>query len=367
MTQSKRTPTQPATPQTRATPEDSGKAKDASYYYTHYLPEDPNVLLLFEGLMWFMYHGKDECQIGIHNRSHTLPGSLSSRHHELEVKIWERDKDCDSSTSPTCCKPFDRHGKPNPITIGDPRKITGIQIDVNRPLTDGTGKYQEGVWVYQKEGYDFPRPDPNHENDPSDWRWMIDFERQLYKKTVNLKPGDINPGIWINHATFFTLVKTTYDFELHPDRGNKIIELGNVPLMAGGNIYLHKDGNVTLTIRRAYPDDPDIIVLPWKERTRYQIDIKNECRNKYGERCKPKDYGNKGNDFYLYNDNFPRPSLSTPKYTLHRVGQRLSGPAIAIPRPDARHKVCFEKNAQEEIESNNEAPCGPVCAGLGGG
>jgi hypothetical protein len=27
--------------------------------------------------------------------------------------------------------------------------------------------------------------------------------------------------------------------------------------------------------------------------------------------------------------------------------------------------VCFDASHEEEIKSNNEAPCGPVCAGLG--
>ena len=348
----------PVTSQQRATSEYCPKAGNSTYCYTHHLPPDPNVLLLFEGLMWFMYHQKDECQIGIHNRNHA-PGLLSGRHHQLEVKIWERVGEA--------CKPYDRQGKPNPIIIGNPKKITGIQIDVNLPKIDEANGYKEGVLVYQGKRDDFPRPDDQNVNDPSDWRWMIDFETSLYKKQINLTPGDINPGIWINHATFFTLVKTTYDFELRPDRGSKIIKLGNVPLMAGGNIYLAKGGNVTLTIRRAYPNDPDIITLPFDDHKRYQIDIKNECRNKYGKPCKSTDFENEGNDFYLYNDNFPRPSWKTPKYTLHRIGRPAAGPQIATPRPDSRHKVCFDASHEEEIKSNNEAPCGPVCAGLGGG
>ena len=139
--------------------------------------------------------------------------------------------------------------------------------------------------------------------------------------------------------------------------------MGNVGLIAGGYIDLKKDGNVRLTIRKAYPHDPVIIELPWHDKKRYQIDIRNSCMKK-GVRCEAGDYGNNGNDFYLYNKTFEQPS-GRKKYTLHRVQGYKSRHEVAL--SDRARNLCFTKADKEHIDSNNEAPCGPVCASGGGG
>jgi hypothetical protein len=62
---------------TDSAPENSSRLVQApvSYSKKDTLPDDPDVRLLFHGLLWFTFHGIDECQIGIHN---TTQGTYSS-------------------------------------------------------------------------------------------------------------------------------------------------------------------------------------------------------------------------------------------------------------------------------------------------
>jgi hypothetical protein len=79
---------------------------------------------------------------------------------------------------------------------------------------------------------------------------------------------------------------------------------------------------------------------------------------KGGKRCKPDDYGEKKNDFYLYNETFTRP-YGEPEYTLKQVTKVT---AALLPK-----EICFLSEDEPYVKSSNDAPCGPVSAGGGGG
>src|SRR3569832_154854 len=69
--------------------ENSSRAaqKTVSYSVKDTLPPNPDVRLLFHGLLWFTFHGIDECEIGIHNttQGHILPHRYP---HELNLQVW---------------------------------------------------------------------------------------------------------------------------------------------------------------------------------------------------------------------------------------------------------------------------------------
>ncbi|HEX5890649.1 MAG TPA: hypothetical protein VFY61_18190 [Pyrinomonadaceae bacterium] len=323
-----------------------------TYCTKDYIPPNPTVTLLFEGLLWFLFHGKDECQVAIHN---TTRAATHRHRHELQVQVWK---------NITKCGPRQEEcGAPEKISI-DMKEFAGIQIDVNRPKEEG-----KNIYVYQS-AYGKPKED-------ADWSYVTDFEKDpLYRNGIKLDAKDINPGVSINHGLFYTLLKTTYEFELRrlvagiptgaSGSGTKV---GNVALLVGGNIYLDDGGDVTLTVRQRYPAQPKIITLPKQRDKCYQIDIKNVCVKRNGERCERGHYGRLENDFYLYNDTFSVPSggpLSTRRYSLHRLGPLLAWDRV--PRPTPVQPICGrEYYTDKYIYSNNEAPCGPVCAGAGGG
>ncbi|HEV2837629.1 MAG TPA: hypothetical protein VGW58_20065 [Pyrinomonadaceae bacterium] len=296
-------------------------------------PSTPDVLLRFEGLFWFVFHGADECEVGIHNTTHGV--SSHPHQHDLDIVVWRIDRDC--GTPRKDCSVIKRYH------IVNAKTIAGIQIDVNRPRNNG-------VYVFQKDvGQGI------HDND---WRWVMEFEKApLYPDGIKLDEATIFPGISINHGLFYTLYKSTSEFELIPDDGTSRKRVGKVALMVGGNIHLQNDGDVTLVIRRKFPQGPLVYPLPWVRDKCYQIDVTNLCM-KNGARCEPGDYGAKENDFYLTYDTFTKP-IDAPVYALHRT--------VSNTPADLPPHVCFDRHADEHKRSSNDAPCGPMSAGGGGG
>lgn len=321
---------------------DSAAQKTVTYQVKDYLPPNPDVRLTFHGLLWFTYHGIDECLIGIHNTAH----SSSHRHqHKLNLRIW----------TITGCGTAQQSSTNELIPIGNPKDIEGIQIDVNNPKDD-----RRGVYVFQKDPFDLP-PNSQSGNHPNDWRWVLDFEkRPFYPDGIKLKPETVSSVISINHGLFYTLHKTTSTFELLPGSGGPIA-IGNVAQYLGGNIYLKNDGEVKLTVRYPFPKLPIERPLRWAAGTCYQIDITNDCYHG-GNYCtfdKPDHPSDKKkrNDFYLYYDCFNVPSGA------HEIGLKMKQHADAHQLPDY---IVYENKSKEHLDSNNDSPCGSVVAGRGG-
>lgn len=311
-----------------------------TYSIKYVLPKDPTVRLVFHGLMWFIFHGTDECQVAIHNstRGTIFP---HSHPHDFSIKVW---------TITDCDKAKRNCDKPRKIYDGNPKDFAGIQIDVNRPK-------ETGVYVYQKDPFN---PLDNKISDPNDWRWVTDFERApLYPTGIKLKGEKVSPSVSINHGLFYTLHKTNSEFELIPDGGGTPHKIGNVAEYAGGNIYLENGGDVTLIIRHN-SKPPEFIPLKWSAGVCYQIDISNNCM-KGGKPCEfdpdHKTDKKKRNDFYLYYDTFRKPS-GAREYELKRT--------LRVAAPEAPEDVCFEEAEKYHMTSSNDAPCGVVCASLGG-
>jgi len=320
--------------------------RPVSYSVKNDLPDNPDVRLLFHGLLWFTFHGIDECQIGIHNttQGHILPHRYP---HELDVLVWTIDG-CRTAQMRCSHDPKDR--------IGNPKNIECIQIDVNNPKA-GT----EGVYVFEKGDFKKP-PEDQSGNHPNDWRWVLDFEQEpFYPRGIQLNPDTVNPVVSINHGLFHTLLKTSSTFELLPGGGTPI-PIGNVAQYLGANIYLEPNGEVKLTIRYSFPRPSKTVTLRKAANTCYQIDITNDCF-KGGDHCRfdkpahPTDKRQR-NDFYLYYDCFDVPGGSE-EIELRKNGGSGSPPTLPP-------YVCSEQRTKEYIDSNNDSPCGSVVAGRGG-
>jgi len=317
-----------------------------SYSVKDSLPPNPDVRLLFHGLLWFTFHGPDECLIGIHNTAHS---SGHTHQHKLNLAIW---------TITGCGTPQQRVTRET-IPIGNPKDIEGIQIDVNNPRDDS-----RGVYVFQRDPFDLP-PNSQSGNHLNDWRWVLDFEKPpFYPGGIKLKPETVSSVISINHGLFHTVQPTTSTFELLPGSGAPIA-IGNVAQHLGGNIYLKNDGEVKLTVRYPFPKPPiEKPPLRWAAGTCYQIDITNDCYHG-GNVCMfprpdhPSDKKQR-NDFYLYYDCFDVPSGA------REIGLKMKQHFDPPHLPDY---VIFENESQESQKyffSNNDSPCGSVVAGRGG-
>ena len=310
------------------------------------LDQNADVRLLFHGLLWFTFHGTDECEIGIHNttQGHIFPQRYP---HELDVSVWTI---TGCTTGQRRCTLFD-----NPDhRIGNPKNIEGIQIDVNNPRA-GTS----GVYVYEKDPFRKP-PEPQSGNDPNDWRWVLDFEQApFYAGGIQLNPDAVNPVVSINHGLFYTLLKTTSTFQLLPGSDTPI-SIGHVAQYLGCNIYLEPNGEVKVTIRYRFPHPSKTFTLRKAANTCYEIDITNDCY-KNNDHCvfekpdHPTDK-KKRNDFYLYYDCFDVPD------GFEEIGLKQS--AGGTP-PSLPPYICYQER-QDRKESNNESPCGSVVAGRGG-
>jgi hypothetical protein len=318
--------------------------KPITYSKTDHLPDKVHVRIVFEGLLWFVFHGTDECQVGVVNTTHG-PDPHPAR-HDLDIRVWTRDR-----RKPAPCDLMDR------FHIGNPKSVTNIQIDVNKPApsSEGVKCYEPNVVSSGAMAYD-----------EKDWRWLIDFERSpLYPKGIRLDESKINPGISINHGVFYTLSTSTYEFDFVPDNlkddAKDSIKHGTyVALLAAADIELQKDGDVTLVIRRAFPSTSLFLPLRYSDSVRYQIDIRNICMVD-GKPCPPKKADSES-DFYLYNETFTRP-VGAPLYTLQKRPP-AAGLAGSYRFPS---DVCAYPVDRGQTESTNEAPCGPVTAGGGGG
>ena len=312
-------------------------AKPKSYSVTHDLPDQPDVRVVFDGLMWFLFHGADEGQVGIHNTTHGRP---HPHLHELNVNIW----------TITGCNTSQRQCTLDPHPIGNPKSLAGISIDVNNSQFDG-------VHVFQKDNNPFDREDPN--NHPNDWRWVLDFEDEpFYPSGIHLDATKINPSLSINHGTFYTLHLTTSKFSLLRPNNTLYKALGRVPQYVAANIYLKDGGDVVLGIRRPLSSASEFKRLTKTPGTCYEIDIQNACFDCDFDPGSSSETGR--NDFYLYYETFTQGS-GRPKFSLKRTE---SHPAQNLPP-----FLCFPQIAQlrKHIDSNNEAPCGSVTAGGGGG
>jgi hypothetical protein len=309
-----------------------------SYSVTHDLPDNPDVRIIFDGLLWFLFHGTDECQVGIHN---TTQGRSHPHPHELNVNLWTI-TGCNTA-QPQCT--LEAH------SIGNPKSIAGISVDVNNSRFDG-------VHVFQKDDNQFDRLDDQN-NHPNDWRWILDFEKEpFYPSGIKLDGTKINPSVSINHGTFYTLHLTSSKYGLLRPNNTLYTQLGRVPQYMAANIYLNTGGNVVLGIRRPLSSASEFRTLQKVPGTCYEIDIQNACFDCSFNPSSSVETAR--NDFYLYYDTFTQAS-SRPHFALKRTEAHT--PQSLPPG------LCFPQDArvQRKMESNNEAPCGPVGAGGGGG
>jgi hypothetical protein len=297
---------------------------------------EPTVKLVFHGLLNFFFDGKRGCEIGIPNITQGLP-QPHPHPHEFNISVWT------TALGGVCL--------PSPLLnfqIKNTKDIGGVKIDVHNP------DEFDGVYVYGNPKGSFVRPNP--QNDPRDWRWVVDFERDVYSDRIKPKASTLTPSVQINNGLFYTLFKTTTNFALRPDedsRGDRLI--GNIAEYVAANIYA---GQVDLTILPLSPDLPHLpIPLVAGLGLRYQIDITNSCRQG-ADPCHFDPAGDKHhrNDFYLYYETFEKPASNPVEYGLVCMdcqGQRDQ-------RNEDELGICLEQERKKRhITSNNEAPCGP--------
>ncbi|HVG19299.1 MAG TPA: hypothetical protein VNI02_09605 [Blastocatellia bacterium] len=312
------------------------------------LPPNPTVTVIFHGLQCFYFDGKEKpCMVGLHNRTHGAQGTHPHR-HDLTISVL---KETGGTAQPPVMPPHNFHS---------PKNAGEIDIHVS-----GEMDFLDGVYVYEKGG--FIRPDPpddaGNANDTRDWRWVIDFERDVYTAPVsNVDADAVTPSVAINKAIFSTFSRTESRFSLVPAvAGGSDQELGRIAHLIAANIYLKPgEGKVVLKIGRRPP-----ITLEAEPNTRYEINITNDCNEGVSPAC-AFDRGSprannrhlrkeERNDFYLYYDIFD-PPVGEPEFELVRTARP---PALRI-------EGLISEKIKDDLMSTDEAPCGGSTNGQSG-
>lgn len=280
-------------------------------------PEPPTVKLIFHGLFCCFFDGMKECFVGTHNTTHRAGGPHTGTHpHDYEVRILQKD-----NGAPTVL---------HPSPAGDPRGFPPLDITVTGSAFPGG--VAPGVYVYTGPLHDqFGR---RPADDPRDWRWVIDFEEEMYPGGVKGRiPDSLLPGVTIDNGLFHTHKKTAAQFDLVPENGSAIIPMNSVAEEAAANIYLGEGGFVQLT-----GGPVGDLRLDYAPNRTYEVYILNLCDGNAHATCKydPNSRDKKKrNDFFLYYETFD-PSQNGPEYLLVKRGR---------------------------VRASDDSPCGPTSYG----
>jgi len=276
------------------------------------------VTVVFRGLLTFCFNGGTSCEVGVLNEFFT------GQEHDFLFRKWIK--------SPQCPREPKIFNKP----------VNTFELRVNKPLPGFDGVFFFGQNPFVRTGAS------NHRND---FRWMIDFESDLYSAPVPKKTGKITPRLGINKGVFYTHQKTLSKFNGVPSSGSGQIKLGggSVAEVMAANIYLAAGGFVEIII-----DGVPVDTLSPTTGTSFQVDVFNLCDPSPHPACDflpahPTDK-RKRNDFYMYY-NAVDLSGGLEEYQLMAV----LPPAQATPITG----ICTRPGEH----STDPAPCGP--AGFG--
>lgn len=292
----------------------------------------PDVLLLFHGLFNFRFDGTRNCEVLIHNTTHTT----GHKHpHHFSIAVYAA-ADSESIRGPIMTIPVDDS------TIHP----EGYSINVVNAVHE-----MDGVYVYAPNtpnGFDRTRLDSDiNANDPLDFRWMLDFDGpELHGSKITRKNSKGRPSLNVNKGVFYTFLKTCSRFQRLKSGANPQ-DLGYVARFMGAEIRLQSGGYVELGVGTT-----KMTVGP-SDDTKYVILFRNDCSR--GEVPCTFDINSSDeterNDFYLYYDMFD----------VHRRDQ------YKLKYSELCHETrkAFLANLGTGF-STDPAPCGPTGGGSGG-
>lgn len=288
---------------------------------SNFPPSPPSVTVIFRGLLTFCFDGGNACEVGVVNDFET------GQEHELVFRKWVR------STLPRC----------PPGSTLYPKPTNSFELRINNPLPSVNEVYIIGKDPFNRLSA------ATHSND---FRWMIDFESELYgdfSVPVGKIPAKVKPRLTINKGIFYTHHKTLTKFNAVPADGKGTIHLGgsSIAEVMAARIYLDVGGSVDVII-----DDTQVDTLSQTSGTEYQLDVFNLCNDADCDYlpAHPTDE-KKRNDFHTY---YRVISLSTGMDVHHLMA------VLPIPgQPNPIIDIC----SPPPETGSDPAPCG--CAGFG--
>lgn len=135
--------------------------------------------------------------------------------------------------------------------------VKDIQPSLRLEITNPT---QPGVHLYTQRGFDRQ----NNNGDLNDFRWVVDFENDLYGGPVKVNPDGFLARLTINNGLFFTEKKSIDNLIIKGENDGEDVVFGRVAVGIGGSIYLnHSDStgvfmNGDEKVLEFFPE-PDIV------------------------------------------------------------------------------------------------------------
>lgn len=284
----------------------------------------PSATVILRGLLTLCFDGSTSCEVGVFNASPVF------QPHNFVFRMWKK-------TSPG--------SGGDPVCPTEPTKVYATPLESFELRVVKPQAGFNDVRVFQRDPFD-RTGSGNHDRD---YRWIVDFEVDLYDRVVPKDPGKVKPRMQINAALFYTLHKTSTRFNAHPaDGAGPVKMLGNVAEIVAANIYLDAGGRIEVRIDGQLVDTLDQLTG-----VEYQIDVLNLCDPSHSG-CvflpgHPSDRKRR-NDFFQY--------FSALKLQMASLVERE---LVAVPPfQDSVADICRRPDEQ----TTDPAPCGP--GGYGG-
>jgi hypothetical protein len=280
-----------------------------------------SVTVVFRGLLTLCFQGAKSCEVGV------LKEFFAGQEHDLVFRKWIKSPDCPSGPD-----------------LSYPRPSSSFELRVNNPHPSADGVFIIGGATFDRTGAG---------NHPNDFRWMIDFESDLYDTPVPKIPDKVTPRLTINKGVFYAHHTTLTGFNAHPSGGSGAVKLGggSIAEVMAARIYLDAGGSVDVVI-----DGSTVDTLRQATGLEYQIDVFNLCDPSSHAACRylpahPSDKRMR-NDFYMYY-NAINLTGGLEEYQLMAVFPTQDSDITGICRIEKEH-------------GTDPAPCGPSGFGQSG-
>lgn len=201
--------------------------------------------------------------------------------------------------------------------------------------------------------------------DPLDFRQVTDFEcPEFYGRGLNKIDALFRPRLILKTGIFVSLLLSQHSFQRQAPFDKK--KLGSLAEFAAAGIYLNEGGLIALRVG----GDEVTPEIKTPDQTLYLFLFDNSCPPKVCNFNPQSPIKQERNDFFEYYKMFTIPD-EAEEFELHLESRNPAGPDLPAFREgtEAYQTAAkfLRKIFQKDIESNNDAPCGPGAYGGGGG
>ena len=306
-------------------------------------PREPQVILAFHGLLSLRFKtpggpGSGFVEIGMH---------AEAPRHNLSIKAFDLKSGSDD--------PFFSSNL-GPAGSASVEKIRFDAVNTAFP-----------IGFFQPTGFQHATATAKRKvTDPLDFRQVSDFEcPEFYNRELEKIDTLFRPRLILKTGIFVSLLLSQHSFKRQAPFDEK--KLGPLAEFAAAGIYLNEGGVIGLRVGN---DEVTPVIKPTPGETLYLFVFDNSCPPKVCNFNPQSPIKEQRNDFFEYYKMFTIPDEGE-EFELHLESKNPAGPDLPGLREGTKAyddaAKFLKKIFQKEIDSNNDAPCGPGAFGGGGG